>query len=57
MSVLRWRLVLADGEFGVSIDFSNGVGPQCPVVGQSWLEWRGCLWIGGIVGLLVEGAV
>ena len=48
---------LADGEFGVGIDFGNGVGPQRAVAGRIWSEWRGCLWIGGIVGLLVEGAV
>ena len=47
----------ADGEFRVSIYFGDGVGPQCPVAGRrwSWSEWRGCLWVGGIVGLLVEG--
>ena len=35
------------------------VGPQCPVAGRgwSWSEWRGCLWVGGIVGLLVEGSL
>ena len=32
---------LADGEFGVSIDLSNVVSPQCPVVGQIWSKWRG----------------
>ena len=55
--LLRWRWGLADGEFRVSIDFVDGVGPQSPVDGRIWSEWRGCLWIGGIVGLLVEGAV
>ena len=42
-----------------SSDFGDGVGPQCPVAGRgwSWSEWRGCLWVGGIVGLLVEGAL
>ena len=48
---------MADGEFRVGIDFGDGVGPQCPVVGRIWSEWRGCLWVGGIAGLLVEGAV
>ena len=23
----------------------------------SWSEWRGCLWVGGIYGLLVEGSL
>ena len=56
--LLRWWWGFADGEFRVSIDFGDGVGPQCPVAGRgwSWSEWRGCLWVGGIVGLLVEGA-
>ena len=30
------------------------MGPQSTVAGR---EWRGCLWVGGIVGLLVEGAL
>ena len=49
----------AVGEFRVSIDFGDSVGPQCAVAGRgwSWSEWRGCLWVGGIVGLLVEGAL
>ena len=49
----------ADGEFSISIDFGDSVGPQCAVAGRGHggSEWRGCLWVGGIVGLLVEGAV
>ena len=48
---------VAEDEFRLSIDFGDGVGSQCPVAGRgwSWSEWRGCLWVGGIVGLLVEG--
>ena len=57
--LLRWRWGFADGEVRVSIDFGDGVGPQCAVAGRrrSWSEWRGCLWVGGIVGLLVEGSL
>ena len=45
-----------DGESRVGIDFGDGVGPKCAL---AWLEWSGlkrrcCLWVGGIVGLLVE---
>ena len=49
----------ADGESRVSIDFGDGVGPKCAL---AWLEWSGlkrrcCLWVGGIVGLLVESSL
>ena len=35
------------------------MGPQSTLAGQgwSWSKWHGCLWVGGIVGLLVESAL
>ena len=35
------------------------MGPQCTVAGREWScsERRGCLWVGGKVGLLVESSL
>ena len=61
MFLLRWRWGVCRLQVQSQHRFLrfDGVGPQCPVAGRrwSWSEWRGCLWVGGIVGLLVEGAL
>ena len=49
----------AYGESRVGIDFGDGVGPQYAL---TWLGWGGLkrrcdLWVGGVVGLLVEGSL
>ena len=49
----------ADGESRVSTEFSDGVGPQCAV---AWFGWSGlkrccCLWVSGVIGLLVESSL
>ena len=49
----------ADGKTGISIEFGDGVGPQCTLSSAGWGELMRHygVGVGGMVGLLVEGAL
>ena len=49
----------ANGKSRVGKEFGDGVCPQCTVfcAGWGWLKRHDGVWVGSIVGLLVEGTL